>query len=83
MTTAANWPSQPALQSIAVTPSDSNLISPEFRALYIGGSGDVRIQDLAGNQTTFKAVPTGLILPVFGNIVFASGTTATFIVALY
>jgi hypothetical protein len=66
----------------AVTPSNTVDI-PEFRALYIGVAGDVKV--LAPGATAgvvFKAVPVGVLL-VQGVRVFATGTAATDIVALY
>lgn len=62
-----------------VTASDSTIIP--FSALYIGVTGDVAITTLAGQTVTFKAVPVG-ILPVSGNKVMSTNTTATNIVAL-
>jgi hypothetical protein len=65
----------------AVTTSDSATI-PATSALYIGVSGDVKV-DFAGTGTvTLKAVPVGF-LPVKVVKVYAAGTTATNIIALY
>lgn len=69
-----------ALNAVAVTPSDITILA--FAALYIGVTGDVEI--LPFNSITpvvFKAVPVGM-LPVSGQKVMATNTTATNIVAL-
>lgn len=65
----------------AVTPSDSTTI-PRAKGLYIGVSGDVKVQ-MVGSPTAviIKAAPVG-ILPVEVTQVFATGTTATNILAL-
>jgi hypothetical protein len=71
--------SNPATDAVAVTPSDSTEL--QFRALYVGGTGDLVVTTGAGNDVTFQSVPAGLIIPVQGTKVKAA-TTATKIVAL-
>lgn len=73
----------PARKAIPVTTSDSDLLVSIPRGLYIGVSGDVKVT-LADDNTAviFKSVPVGL-LPVMVKQVFATGTTATNILALY
>lgn len=62
----------------AVTKSDSTVLS--FKALYIGGTGDVAVRgEGTDTNTTFESVPAGTILPVKGCRVLAA-TTATKIV---
>lgn len=74
---------EPARDAAAVTPSDSAQISRVARALYVGGSGDVRLVTEEGNTVTFQDIVAGSILPVKATKVFATGTTATNIVALF
>lgn len=72
----------PATKAVAITPSDSALVSA--RALYVGTAGDVAIaphRDL--DPVIFKNVPAGTILPVHAARVAATGTTASNIVALF
>src|SRR5947207_5408242 len=69
--------------AVAVTPSDTvNLTSAPSAGLYIGVTGDVKV-DMAGSGTAivFKAVPVG-ILAVKVNRVYSTGTTATNILEL-
>lgn len=73
----------PALNFLAVTPSDTVNLPAKARALYIGGGGDVTAINGDGNAILFKNVQTGTILPIFTTRVNASATTATFIVALF
>lgn len=71
-----------ATRSGAITPSDT--VEQDFDALYIGVTGDVTIQHtVASTPVLFKAVPAGTILPVKGQIVKATGTTATNLVWLH
>lgn len=71
----------------AVTPSDSADLAKQTRALWIGGTGDVRIstydpvtQNAAA--VTIQSVPAGTLLTVATNRVYLTGTDATEIVAL-
>lgn len=67
----------------SVTPHDTDLVvNGVCRALYIGVSGDVKITTADDTDVTFKAVPVG-VLTVQAKRVWATGTTATDIVALY
>lgn len=61
----------------SVTPSDSTEIV--FTALYVGVTGDLVIQNLAGDNVTFANVPVGFF-PVRGSKVLLTGTTASNIV---
>jgi hypothetical protein len=74
-------PDSCAVNCIAITPADADLAAP-VRALYIGGSGNVRINDTGNGAVTFVAVQAGTILPVMARRVYATGTTATNIVGL-
>lgn len=74
---------EPAHDAAAVTPSDSGQLSPVARALYIGAGGDVKVTMEGGTDITFAEVLGGTILPVKATKVFATGTTATDIIALY
>ena len=74
----------PAEYAAAVTLSDSTVLTPTPRALYIGVGGDVVVTMAAdGADVTFKNVPTGTKLPVRVSKVKSTGTTASSIVALY
>lgn len=55
------------------------------RGIYVGGTGDVKIDDASGNNgVVFKSVPTGTVLPVMATKIYATsnGTSATNLVAL-
>jgi hypothetical protein len=69
-----------AADAFSVTPSDATVQG--FRALYVGGAGDVAITTWAGTVVTFKAVPVGAILPIQGTKIMSTNTTATFILGL-
>lgn len=69
---------QPAVQYEAITPNDSG--AHNFRALYVGVEGNVRVLSPNGNTVTFVGVQG--ILPVQVTRVLSTGTTATDIVGL-
>ena len=51
--------------------------------LYVGGAGDLTVDTVGGYAVTFVAVPAGSFIPVQVTRVYASGTSATSIVALW
>jgi hypothetical protein len=75
----------PAIRATAVTPADNTpLALGPCRAVYIGQAGNVSL--MLDNDTvavTFVGCYAGQILPVTAMYVMATGTTATFILALY
>ena len=75
--------SNPADNAAAVTPNDSSDLTNTARALYVGGTGNVKVDTAAGDTVTFSSVPAGAIIPVRVKRVYSTGTTATNIVALY
>jgi len=73
--------------SVTISPSDSAVIVPICRKLYIGGPtvatlGTVKVRLLDGSTPTFSAIP-GVILDIQFDMVFSTGTTATLMVGLY
>lgn len=74
------WPG-PSEECVSIAPADAAIAGGPIRSLYVGGTGDVVIQDMTGANITFKAVPVGTLLPVVCQQVRAA-TTATFLVGL-
>lgn len=74
----------PAEHAFAITKHDTNLLTSNTRALYVGGAGDVTV-DMVGGETSvlFSAVPAGTVLPIRATRVKSMGTTATSVVGLY
>jgi hypothetical protein len=54
-----------------------------FRAIYVGGTGDVKVDMEMGGTVTFKAVPVGKTLYGHFKRVYSTGTTATLMVGFY
>jgi hypothetical protein len=51
--------------------------------LYVGGYGDVKVDTVGGDTVVFPGVNGGTFFPVQVTRVYATGTTATDIVALW
>ena len=83
----------PPLNAVAVTPSDSTDITKgdgdtvETRGLFVGTGGDISVEmagDQGGDQTVvFKHVQSGTLLPIGVTRVNSTLTTATNIVAMW
>lgn len=74
----------PYNRAASITPDDANDLSFVTRAIYVGGGGnDVAVVLASGDTVTFKAVPTGTVLPIRVARVKSTGTTATNLVALW
>ena len=76
-------------RAAAVTPSNTVDIpavtggSNNGCVLYVGGAGNLKVLTVGGDEVTFTAVPVGTFVHVQVLRVFATGTTATNIVALW
>ena len=75
--------SSPASSGTAIQPSDETPLPETSRALYIGAGGSLRVRMLSGESLDFEGVPAGALLPVRVTHVFATGTTARNLVALF
>ena len=71
-----------ATDLVPITPSDTADLTEACWAIYVGTSGDIRIKTLRGTVVTLSAVPAG-VLPVGAARVYATGTTATSLLAVY
>lgn len=78
--------------AVAITPNDGSDLAYKPLAIYIGQTGDVKV-DMQGpwdtvtqthttNAVTFKAVPAGTVLFIRPTKIYSTGTTAAFILAL-
>lgn len=64
----------------AITPSDT--AGNSYRAIYVGGAGNVAVVTAGGDTVTFTAPPVGSIIPVETKQVLTTGTTATLLVGM-
>jgi len=71
-----------AYDARAVTLSDSTVLAPT-RALYIGAGGNLKVTMAYGTEVTFSGLAAGSILPIQVTKCFATGSTASLVIALY
>ena len=79
---AIRQPADPAKHAAAVTPADDADLADAATALLVGTAGALKVTTTGGETVTFGNVPAG-ILPVGVVRVFATGTTASNLVALW
>jgi hypothetical protein len=73
---------EPAYDAASVSTNDTARIDPT-RALFIGGAGNVKVDTVGGSTVTFNGLTAGSVLSVQVTRVYATGTTATDIIAMY
>ena len=66
-----------------ITPSNANPLERPTRALYVGVTGNVRVQLVNGTVVTLTGLVAGIVHPIKVIQVYASGTTATNILGLF
>lgn len=74
----------PAVHAVAITPNNSTDLVTATRGVYVGVSGDLKV-DMVGGETaiTFTGLAAGVIHPLRVTRIYATGTTATNIVSVY
>lgn len=72
----------PYVRAIEITPSDAT-VYPASRGIYVGGTGNLRIELLDGSIATFGNIAAGVVHQLEVVRVFATGTTATGVRLLY
>lgn len=80
--------SQPGLtapgQSAAeITPNNSTDLTTATRGIYVGVSGDLKVDTLKGDTVTFVGLSAGVIHPIRATRIYATGTDADDIVAVW
>jgi hypothetical protein len=72
-----------ARRGFAITANDSNDLTAETRAIYVGGAGALRVVLVSGDEVSFAGLPSGTLLPIRAIRVKATGTSATQLLGLY
>ena len=76
-------------RAASVTPSDTANVpsvsggTNNGCVLYVGSAGNLRVQTVGGDDVTFNNINTGAFIPVQIVRVYATGTTASNILALW
>lgn len=74
---------QPAVDGAAITTSDSANLARPCKGIYVGVTGDVKVDTLGSSGLVFKNAVQGSVIPVQATKVYATGTTATNLIALF
>lgn len=82
-TSQDGWPQNAgcAIDVLPVTPNDTAVFNPTYRALYIGVTGDVKVRTVSGHDATFANHPVGYLYAMVDRV-YATGTTASSILGL-
>ena len=73
----------PAADAVSITPHDTNDLAIVSRGIYIGGSGDLKVDMLDGATVTFVGLTAGIVHPIRVTRIYDTGTTAISILAVY
>ncbi len=73
----------PALNGAVVSPSDSVDLPSCARGVYVGTAGDMKVTLYNGDVVTFVGLVGGIIHPICAGRVWATGTTASNLIAVY
>ncbi len=76
-------PSDPARDAVAITPDNAADLARACRGILVGVAGNVKITTLDGTDVVLPSLAAGVCHPIAAKRIFATGTTASSIVALY
>jgi len=73
----------PIENAFDVTPADDADLAYVTRGIYVGTSGDLKVDTAGGDTVTFVSLSAGMIHPIRAQRVYATGTDADDIVGVY
>ena len=73
----------PADNGAAITPSDDTDLATFTRGLYVGVSGDVKVDLVSSGTVTFTAMAGGTVHSIRCKRVYSTGTDATDLVGVW
>lgn len=76
-------PDSPYEHAVLVSPDNDTDLAVASRGIYVGGTGTLKVTMLGGEAVTFTAIAAGVFHRLRVTRVWATGTTATTIHALY
>jgi len=74
---------QQAIRAVEIGVGSDTDLTVSGAVVFIGVGGDVKVTTVSGDTATFKNLADGSVLAVQVRRVWATGTTATDMVALY
>lgn len=67
----------------SITPNDSNDLARATKGLYVGVTGDVKVDMADVGTVTLTGLAAGIVHPLSVKRIYATGTTATSILGVY
>ena len=75
--------SDPAANAAEITPSDTTDLAQASRGIWVGYDGTLKVTMVRGQVVTFRAVTAGQFIPIRVKRVWATGTSAQYLVAIW
>lgn len=69
-------------EEVDISSTDHTFSNPT-RAIYVGGTGDMTVTMLDGQEVTFATIPAGTLLPIRASSVTRATTDATTMVGIW
>ncbi len=73
---------RPAENAVEITTNDSTDLATDARGVYVGVSGNLKATLVGGTTVTFVGLASGVIHPIQARRIWATGTTATSVIAV-
>ena len=73
----------PARSATEITPNDTTDLTTPTRGIYLGASGNVKVDMVDSGTVTFSSMAAGMVHPLRVKRIYATGTTATSIIGVY
>jgi len=73
----------PIENAFDITPSNTENLTYTTRGIYVGTSGNLKVDTADGDTVTFVSLSAGVIHPMRVRRVYATGTTAGSIIGVY
>lgn len=73
----------PARNAASITPDNDTDLSNTTRGVYVGTSGDLKVDMANGDTVTFVDLAAGVVHPLQVKRIYATGTDADNIVGVY
>lgn len=73
---------EPAGSAFAISPDNSTDLALMTRGIYVGGTGDLKVDMADGTTVTFVGLAAGVVHPIRARRVYATGTSATSIIGV-
>ena len=71
-------------KELDVSASDYDVVDGRgFGTLYVGTTGNVKVDTVGGETVTYPSIPAGAFIPVLVKKIYTSGTTASNLILMW